>query len=200
MAERMTRLHVKLLDGKTLSIEVDCATQTADGVLATIVDAARAADRGGPQSIGSQQPGGPPTAVGAGMRLVLAGRHIAGDQPLAAFNVDQQSELHIVLRQAPDPHAELRAALATPACGLLSGYEGFVKVGGRDIMSAGAGAGGYSQHGACSYVYKGRRRGDATGELLAIKVMLNYSHDSNQSTAIRNQFSAEHDLLTNHRR
>ena len=122
-AERMTRLHVKLLDGQTLSIEVDCATQTADGVLATIVDAARAADRGGPQSIGSQQQGGPPTAVGAGLRLVLAGRHIAGDQPLAAFNVDQQSELHIVLRQAPDPHAELRAALATPACGLLSGYE-----------------------------------------------------------------------------
>ena len=45
-------------------------------------------------------------------------------------------------------------------------------------------------------VYKTRRRGAPGSVLLAAKVMLNYSQDQQQSTAIRDQFSAEHDLLT----
>jgi serine/threonine protein kinase len=95
----------------------------------------------------------------------------------------------------------LRAALAAPAYGALhTGYEDFVKIGGRDITSVGAGGAGYSQLGACSYVYKARRRGDPAATLLAVKVMLNYSQDRQQSTAIRDQFSAEHDLLSDLRR
>eukprot|EP01051_Picozoa_sp_SAG22_P014053 SAG22_NODE_1653_length_3893_cov_22.756721_2_plen_320_part_00 len=188
-----TTLHVKLLDGQTVFAEVDCAAETVDRVLAIIVDAARAAGHGGPQSIGMGED--------EELRLVFAGRHIAAGRTLAEYNIDQESELHLVLRRPPDPHADLRAALAAPACGALAGYKDFVKVGGRDITAVGGGrAGSASQHGACSYVYKARRRDDLTGLLLAVKVMLNYSQDRQQSTVIRDQFGAEHDLLSDLRR
>ena len=140
-----TRLHVKLLDGQMVSVQVDCAAQTASQALAAIVGAAQAAGHGGPHQVGSR--GG-----GAELRLVFAGRNIAGgNQTLAAYNIDQESELHLVLRAPLDPHAEMRAALAEPACGALSGFTDFVKIGGRDIMAMGGGrAGSASQHGACS--------------------------------------------------
>jgi hypothetical protein len=111
------------------------------------------------------------------------------------------SELHLMLHLPLDPHAELRAALAEPACGALSGFTDFVKIGGRDITTMGGGrAGSASQHGACSFVYKVRRRNAPGSVMLALKVMLNYNQDRQQSTAIRDQFSAEHDLLTDLRR
>eukprot|EP01051_Picozoa_sp_SAG22_P009383 SAG22_NODE_779_length_7272_cov_146.237418_5_plen_320_part_00 len=188
-----TTLHVKLLDGRTVSAEVDCTAETVERVLAIIIDAARVAGHGGPQSIGMGED--------EELRLVFAGRHIAAGRTLAEYNIDQESELHLVLRRPPDPRADLRAALAAPACGALAGYKDFVKVGGRDITAVGGGrAGSASQHGACSYVYKARRRDDLTGVLLAVKVMLNYSQDRQQSTVIRDQFGAEHDLLSDLRR
>ena len=189
-----TRLHVKLLDGQMVSVEVDCDTQSVSQVLAAIVGVARAAGHGGPQQIGR--------GAGEELRLVFAGRNIAGgDRTLAAYNLEQESELHLMLRLPLDPHAELRAALAEPACGALSGFTDFVKIGGRDITTMGGGrTGSASQHGACSFVYKARRRNAPGSVLLAVKVMLNYSQDRQQSTAIRDQFSAEHDLLTDLRR
>ena len=138
-----TRLHVKLLDGQMVSVEVDCDTQSVSQVLAAIVGVAQAAGHDGPQQIGR--------GVGEELRLVFAGRNIAGDRTLAAYNLDQESELHLMLRLPLDPHAELRAALAEPACGALSGFTDFVKIGGRDITTMGGGrAGSASQHGACS--------------------------------------------------
>eukprot|EP01051_Picozoa_sp_SAG22_P020269 SAG22_NODE_4033_length_1415_cov_1.531155_1_plen_250_part_00 len=187
------RLHVKLLDGQTVSVEVDSAAETMDRVLAVIVDEARTAGHGGPQSIGMGEDGE--------LWLIFAGRRIAAGQTLAEYNIDQEIELHLVRRLPPDPHADLRAALAAPACGALTGYTDFVKIGGRDITTAAAGrAGSASQHGACSYVYKARRCDNPVGVLLAVKVMINYSQDWQQKTVIRDQFSAEHDLLSDPRR
>jgi hypothetical protein len=81
----------------------------------------------------------------------------------------------------------------------LRDFEGFEKIGGRDIALSPGGRVGYSQHGVCSYVYKARWRGQCGGAPLALKVMLNTT-DQQQSVAIGREFAAEQELLSDLRR
>ena len=60
----------------------------------------------------------------------------------------------------------------------LRDFEGFEKIGGRDIALSPGGRVGYSQHGVCSYVYKARWRGQCGGAPLALKVMAERRADS----------------------
>ena len=60
---------------------------------------------------------------------------------------------------------------------------------------------GYTQHGVCSFVYMAKlRAGGPPGALLAIKVMHNLNPSMHQTVAIAQNFSAEHELLSDVRR
>eukprot|EP01051_Picozoa_sp_SAG22_P015911 SAG22_NODE_2153_length_2923_cov_2.212819_1_plen_775_part_10 len=130
-------------------------------------------------------------------RLIFAGRALDPGAALASYNIENESELMLQIRPAwpaagADPWAAQRAAVARAQ---LEDFDGFEKVGGRD-MSAVAGA-GYTQHGVCSYVYKVRLRADAaSAPPLALKVMHNMNPEMDQTIAITRSFSAEHELLS----
>ena len=133
---------------------------------------------------------------GAAPRLIFAGRALEPDALLGSYNVDHESELLLLLRAAPpadslDPLAGMRSALARAQ---LKDFEGFEKVGGRDITAV-AGL-GYTQNGVCSYVYKAWLSADGTRTPLAIKVMHNLDAAMHQTIAIARTFSAEHELLS----
>ena len=93
----------------------------------------------------------------AACRLIFAGRELEDGRSLGDYGCEEASELNLVLRvedlgsadaEAAEQTAAMRARLAGAK---LAQFHVLKKIGGKDI-SAASGA-GYSQSGACSYVY-----------------------------------------------
>jgi hypothetical protein len=187
-------VHVKLPSGRVISVTAHQTERVGDltaRVVATAVD----------DSSTSATAGSATADLGLGAaRLIFAGRALNPETALASYSVENESELHLVIRPAAsaaaaDPWAELRAAVAQAQ---LQDFDGFQKVGGRDITAV-AGV-GYTQHGVCSYVYKAHIRGGDTGTPLAIKVMHNMDVTMHQTVAIAQTFRAEQELLSDIKR
>ncbi len=140
-------------------------------------------------------------ADAAACRLIFAGRELEDDRCLADYDCQNASELNLVLRVEDLGSADAEAAEQTAAMRVrLSGaklaqFHVLKKIGGKDISAAGGA--GYSQSGACSYVYLAALRagGERLDARFAVKVMLNYAQQAN-SVAIHREFDAETELLS----
>ena len=122
----------------------------------------------------------------ARQRLVFAGRTLEDARAFREYNLGDESELMLVLR---DTVETLRYQLQGK---MLRDFIVRRQIGGKDPTAARGGA-GYSLHGVCSYVYLVELRG-GDGTQLAMKVLINTTA-GDQSVRIREEQMAEYALL-----
>jgi serine/threonine protein kinase len=170
----LDRVHVRLPTGATVSVRTDGISSVRD-LKRRVLDEAGA--RGGVMSMSVER-----------CRLLFAGREL--DDALSLlddYNLAQESEIHILLRELSDADLLQRQFRGKDR---LEDYEVLERIGGKDIGQSGGH--GYSMSGVCSYVYRARlQSGDGTP--LALKVMINLG--SATSVQIGREFEAERAVL-----
>jgi len=168
------RIHVKLPVGRTTTVDVPedgriTIAQLKEKILR------KDTDRG----------------VDGECRLLFAGKELEDDLYLSDYstNIMNESELHLLLRVRDVVDVE---RLPFRGMDRLTDYVIESKIGGKDLSAPMAG--GYTQSGVCSYVYRARLRGRSRA--LALKVMINAT-SANETLAIGDEFHAEYFLLSN---